>query len=200
MRRICALLACLVLAGPVPAQTVREGLPTGVPSSAVVVLDRDLLFSRSLYGRRIVADIEAATGALAAENRRIERELEAEERALTARRDGIDPSAFRVLAARFDEKVTAIRQAQDAKTRGIQQRSERAQALFFERANPVLIELVQEIGALVILDRRIVIASADQIDITTLARERIDAALGEGEGLSQPEPTPRPAPPAGAGD
>ncbi|TFL17021.1 OmpH family outer membrane protein [Jannaschia formosa] len=189
-----------MLAGPAWAEGSAGGLSSGVASSSVVVLDRDLLFTRSLFGQRIVADIEAASIALAAENRSIEAELEAEERALTARREEMEPDAFRALATAFDEKVTGIRQTQDAKARSLQQRSDRAQALFFERANPVLIELVQEIGALVILDRRIVIAAADRVDITTLARERIDTALGEGEGLGASEPAPPPAPEAPAAD
>ncbi|PWJ19315.1 OmpH family outer membrane protein [Jannaschia seohaensis] len=175
-----ALALFLALCG---APAGAQGLPSGVPASAVVVLDRDLLFTQTRFGRRILSDIEASSRELAAENRRIEAELEAEERALTERRAELPPEEFQSLADAFDEKVTGIRQTQDAKARNIQLRSDRAQAIFFEQANPILLDLVREIGALVILDRRIVIASADRVDITTLARDRIDAALGEGEGL-----------------
>ncbi len=172
------------------------GGAAGVPQSAVVVLDRDVLYASSLFGRRVGSDIDAASISLAQENKGIEIELEAEERALTERREGMDRSQFRQLAAEFDTRVTGIRQAQDAKTRAIAQQGERAQALFFEAANPILVMLARETGALVILDRRMVIASADQVDITVLARERIDAELGEGEGLRQAPPPQRPDAPA----
>lgn len=170
------------------------GLPSGVPQSAVVVLDRDALFAQSLFGQRVARDIESASQELAAENRRIETALETEEQELTARRETLDTDAFRTLAAEFDTRVVGIRRAQEAKARAIQQQSERAQALFFERSNPVLIQLARETGALVILDRRIVIASADQVDITDLARERIDAELGEGDAIGNAPPEPRPEP------
>lgn len=152
-----------------------------MPQSAVVVLDRDALFAASLFGERVRRDIAAASDALVAENRQIEKSLEAEERALTERRAGMDAGAFRELALEFDGRVTEIRQAQDAKARAIAQQGERAQQVFLERANPILVALARETGALVILDRRMVIASADQIDITRLARARIDAVLGAGD-------------------
>ena len=156
-----------------------------MPQSSVVVLDRDALFAGSLFGARVRRDVAAASDALVAENRRIEAMLEAEERALTERRAGMEADAFRELATEFDARVTEIRQTQDAKARAIAQQGERAQQIFLEQANPVLVALAQETGALVILDRRMVIASADQIDITALARARIDAVLGDGEGLRQ---------------
>ncbi|MDB2407943.1 OmpH family outer membrane protein [Jannaschia sp.] len=184
MFRAAALFALLLSLSPAWGQE----LPAGVPTSAVVVLDRDLLFARSLFGRRIMDEIEASSNALVAENRKIETELEAEERALTEQREVLEPEAFGALADAFDEKVTGIRQTQDAKARSLQLRTDRAQSVFLEQANPVLLELVNEIGALVVLDRRIVIASADSVDITVLARERIDAALGVGDGLAAPTP------------
>ncbi|CTQ50765.1 Outer membrane protein [Jannaschia donghaensis] len=193
--RLVALAACLA-ASPAMAQQTPVEPSVGIPTSAVVVLDRDLLFTGSLFGQRIARDIEAASADLAAENRQIEADLEAEERALTERRDAMDMADFRVLAAEFDNRVTSIRQTQDAKARAISQQTERAQQIFLEQANPVLVQLARDTGALVILDRRIVIASADQVDITNLALERIDAVLGDGGSLLQGPPAPRPDPPS----
>ena len=170
-----AALLAAALAGPALGQ---GGEP--VPRAPVVVLDRDVLFATSRLGQRIAADLDAASSALAEENRRIAETLEAEERALTERRDAMAPEAFDALARDFDQRVVRLRAEQDAKAREFEAEADRAQARFFERANPVLIDLAQETGALVILDRRIVIASADQVDITELARARLDAALGDG--------------------
>ena len=170
----------------------------GVPEGAVVVLDQDALFARSLFGRRLREEIETASNALASENRRIESELEAEERDLTDRRADMEPEAFRLLADAFDVRVEGIRREQDAKTRAIEQRSDRARAVFQENASPVLFDLAREVGALVILDRRVVIAAADQVDITDAAVERIDALLGDGSDLGMP-PAPRPTEP-GSGE
>ncbi|MCK0166543.1 OmpH family outer membrane protein [Jannaschia sp. S6380] len=193
--RAALLLAALLTVGPAAAQQAGSQGPSpslGVPQSSVVVLDRDALFAQSMFGRRVARDIEAASAELAVENRRIESELEAEEQALTDRRAAMNPEAFRELAADFDARVTDIRQTQAAKARAITQQGERAQALFLERANPILVELARETGALVILDRRLVIASADQVDITVLAQDRIDAALGDGTEIEPSAPQPRP--------
>lgn len=190
--RAAATLLAVLLAG-MPAAAQQADAPSGsVPRTSVVVLDRDALFAQSLFGQRAVRDLDAASTALAEENRRIQAELEAEERSLTELRAEMDRADFRQVAADFDARVNAIRQAQDAKTRAIAQQGERAQALFFEAANPILVALARETGALVILDRRMVIASADQVDITALARERIDAELGEGVALRQMPPPRRP--------
>lgn len=195
MRALLAVLLLGVTAGAAPAQDAPPRPPVAA-QSPVVVLDRDALYAQSRFGRRIARDIEIASRELAAENGRIEVELEAEEQALTEQRARMDKDAFLPLAAAFDARVTAIRETQDAKARALAQQNDRAQTLFFERANPVLVELARETGALVILDRRIVIASADQVDITALAARRIDAVLGEGEGPDTAPPIPRPARPA----
>ncbi|WP_179379945.1 OmpH family outer membrane protein [Jannaschia marina] len=199
MRGPALILGAALAFAPAIAQE-QLGPAIGVPQSAVVVLDRDALFSSSLFGQRISRDIEAASAALAAENRRIEEELEAEEQALTEQRDTMDMAAFRSLASDFDRRVTDIRERQDAKARAIAQQTERAQQIFLEQANPVLAQLAQETGALVILDRRSVIASADRIDITVLATRRIDAVLGDGGDLdasSTEDPAPGDGTPGG---
>lgn len=201
MRRIAvALAAMLTMFSSAAAQQPVPVPGGGIPSSAVVVLDRDALFSQSLFGQRIARDLEAASVDLATENRRIEAELESEERELTTRRDGMEMSDFRALASAFDSRVTAIRQAQDAKARAISQQTDRAQQIFLEQANPILVQLARETGALVILDRRIVIASADQVDITGLALTRIDEVLGDGTVLLETPPEPRPDTPTGDGN
>ena len=183
----------VVLAGL--AAAVGSATPVGaqiLPRSSVVVLDRDALFARSRFGRRARDDVETASNALAAENRRIEETLEGEERALTERRASMDPEDFRRLADEFDERVERIRGEQDAKTRALQQQSDRAQVVFQENVGAVLFDLAREVGASIILDRRFVIAASDQVDITDVAVERIDATLGDGSDLD-PVPAPRPS-------
>lgn len=174
-RAFLAGLCGTIAVGAAGAQSV-VGLP-------IVVLDRDRLYAESRFGKRVQLELEVAGRALAAENRRIEAALEAEERVLTEQRATTDPVAFRELANEFDERVEAIRQAQSTKTRSLTQSIERAQQLFFDTAGPILADLAREVGALVVLDRRQVLASAERIDITQRALERIDEELGDGPGL-----------------
>ncbi len=151
-----------------------------VVPSPVLTIDQEALFERSAFGRRAQAEFETASSALAAENRRIEAELEAEERQLTEERPGMDPAAFRELAASFDARVVEIRRTQDQKARDLGRLPEEARQEFFRAAIPTLTELVRERGAVAILDSRAVILSAEAIDITEDAIRRIDAELGDG--------------------
>ena len=166
-------LAALLFAAPLAAQT-------GVPRDAVLVLNQDRLLSQTAYGARIQTELEAASRALAAENRRIEEQLTTEELELTELRRTLPADEFRELADEFDARVSEIRLAQDAKTRDLQAQAELARQRFFEASVPILLELVEERGAAVLMDSRTVLLSAGEVDITEAAIARIDARLGEG--------------------
>ena len=193
MRRACFrwVAACAIWALLVPALQAQQ---LGLPSSPILTIASERLFVDSAFGQRVAREIEAETAVLAAENRRIEAELTAEEQALTDRRAEMDPQAFRTLADAFDTKVQEIRRAQDGKARALARRREEAQEAFFQAARPVLATLMQEAGASVILERASVFLSANATDITDLAITRIDAAIGEGQAAEATERAPDAAP------
>ena len=161
--------------GPVSAQADPEASPTGI-----LILDREQLFQRSLFGQRMQAELDAATAALAAEAQIIDERLMAEELALTEQRPTMDPADFRALADDFDARVTEIRANQVARTRDLQTQAERAQLMFIEATVPILLEIIQDRGAAVLMDDRAVLLSAESIDITEDAIAAVDAALGQG--------------------
>jgi len=177
------------VSGQVHAQGPASGAPSARPgTSAILVLNQERLLARSLYGRRIQREIEAAASALTAENREIEARLTEEELRLTELRPTMDPAEFRVLADDFDRRVEGIRTAQEAKTRDLQTRSDAAQARFFDLATPILLEMVRERGAAVLLDSRGVLLSAETVDITEAALDRLDAEIGAGGAETPPPP------------
>lgn len=183
--RGACLAVALGFAPPLWAQDVtgpRIAPDMGVFSS-VVTLDRERLFDESLMGQAILARIEAASNDLIAENRRLETALEAEERSLTARRATLPPDAFRELARDFDTKVEELRVAQEVKSRSLTRSRDSEQQRFFELAVPVLAELMQDLGAVAIIDRSAVILSFDRIDITAQAIARMNIELGDGANL-----------------
>lgn len=187
-----ALVALLDLPGgvPVSAQDVLQ-----VPSP-ILTLDQERLFNGSRSAEQVSAEIEEQSNALAAENRVIEAKLVAEELELTQRRLNLAPEDFRALAVAFDEKVQAIRTEQDAKTRELQRLRDQERQNFIRRVSPVLAGIVRERGALLVIDRRSVILSADTIDITDIAIERINAQFDSSLPGTPPTPnTPDPTPP-----
>jgi Skp family chaperone for outer membrane proteins len=76
---------------------------TGAPVSQILTLDQDRLFAESLYGKALEARLIVATQALAAENRKMEQDLAAEEADLTKKRPTMAASAFQALADAFDQ-------------------------------------------------------------------------------------------------
>lgn len=156
----------------------RAEAPRG--GSAVVVVDQDRLFDASLYGQRILAEIDSRTDELAAENRRIESELTAEERALTELRGVLSVEEFRSRAEDFDARVETLRARQDAKVRAVGRLRDEARQEFYGRVGPVLSQILAERGASVLMDRRAVLSAAEGVDITDAAIARIDDVIGDG--------------------
>ncbi|PCH67179.1 MAG: outer membrane chaperone Skp [Rhodobacteraceae bacterium] len=168
----------VVAAGSTQAQQL------GLPQGAILTISTDRTFAESQFGQRVAADVEAQSAVLAAENRRIEAELIAEEKDLTERRPGMESAAFRALADAFDQKVQSTRVTQETKARALNQIADKARVEFLQVARPILEDLMRESGAGVILERSNVFLSANATDITDLAIERIDAAIGDGAGLN----------------
>ncbi len=172
---------------PAPDATGTTAAPTNAPQ--FVTLDQDRLYGASLYGKALEAKSLAATQALAAENRKIEADLSAEEAALTTQRATQTAEAFAPLAEAFDAKVEKIRTAQEAKAKQLTADRDAGRKQFFDAAVPVLADLMREMGAYAILNRDAVVLSFDTIDITTRALAALDARLGDGTG---PAPAPNP--------
>jgi len=66
------------------------------------------------------------------------------------------------------------------------------QRRFYEAAFPVIGQLMQDMGASVILDKQTIILSLQRIDVTDQAIARIDAAIGDGSKLPDVVPAPQP--------
>jgi Skp family chaperone for outer membrane proteins len=206
MRRGLALATTLALAlalifalgpvglgfGPAQAQAV-----AAVPQ--VLTLDQNRLYTSSLYGKAMEAKALAASQSLAAENRKIEADLAAEEAQLTRQRATMAATAFQTLADAFDAKVERLRKDQQAKVAALTAERDAGRTAFFQAAVPVLGELMRELGAYAILDHGAVVLAFESIDVTDRAIAAVDAKLGDGSALPngprvQPETTvPDPA-------
>lgn len=182
-----ALALSVVLSGAAPAlaqqqQTNRSGqLETGSIISPVLTIDSERVFLESAFGKRVAAEIEERGAGLAAENRQIEADLEAEELRLTELRATTPAEEFRALADAFDRKVQETRLAQAAKGRAINALLDQEREVFLTAAAPVLERLMRKADAAVILERRSVFVSANAIDITQMAIALLDETLGSGE-------------------
>ncbi|WP_299785845.1 OmpH family outer membrane protein [uncultured Marivita sp.] len=178
-----ALFGALLCVSPVSAQQDGGLSNVGVVQSLILTVAPEALYAQSDFGQRIAREIEEESLEIAAENRRIEAELTDEERELTELRDTLDPTEFRARAEAFDEKVQRLRREQDEKARAVGQRNEEARRALLTAAQPILLQLMEESGAVAVLDRRVVLLSVDSVDITEQAIGRVNAEFGEGAAI-----------------
>ncbi|WP_158968192.1 OmpH family outer membrane protein [Chachezhania sediminis] len=178
--------------------SAQSGPPTNLqtgdaPISPLLTVRSEEVFRKSLYGQRIENDYKAQLAVLAADNRRIEAELTAEEQDLSERRAEMEQQAFADLARAFDTKVREIRRERDQALTEANRKHEQAQSRFWTDIQPILGMALHESGAAAILEQQSVIASAQAIDITDHIVARIDATLADGSTLAPADAGPDPA-------
>ncbi|WP_192841316.1 OmpH family outer membrane protein [Falsirhodobacter sp. alg1] len=155
--------------------------------SAILTVMPDRMFEESMAGKTAERRFEDASQALVAENRVLEADLAAEERALTDKRRTMPSDAFHLEAAAFDKRVEQARRGQDAKSVLITRQRDQDRKAFFQASIPILAELMQSEGALAILDRGSVFLSFDLIDVTDRAIAALDEQLGDGADIFDAE-------------
>ena len=181
LRAIVLAIAIAAPAFPVSAQQLDE------VRSPILTLDQERFFVESAWGKRAMAEIEAVSTALAAENRQIEAELTVEEKSLTEQRATLSVENFRAAADAFDAKVTMIRQQQDGKARDVGRMRDTERQQFYRAALPVMGEVMRSRGAVAILDARAIFISADVIDATDEMIATVDERVGAGPGNASSE-------------
>jgi|GEM_PF-2582772 len=150
---------------------------------AVLTVDQEAMYRQSRWGMRAQAELAAQSRQVAADNDRAFADLVADEDALTAARATLPPEEFRTRAARFDERVTAVRQEREAARNALSDMADLDRALFFQAAAPVLGRVMTARGALVVLDQRTVLIADERIDVTAATIAALDAELGDGRDI-----------------
>ena len=161
--------------GYVSAQTAN------LPSTSVIIIDKQRVLSETLYGQRLMAEMRLMEQLQIADNKRLLQELELEEARLTEQRSSMDADEFRVLAVNFDEKVQFISNQQQAKNQKRMEQRRKDQMTLMAATGPVFETLMRDTGADVIIEQRYAFIWNDAINLTDEAIERIDAFLGDGK-------------------
>lgn len=144
----------------------------------VLVIDRDALYQSSRYALQLRQDIVDKYQKDRAETRRLEDTLRAEELKLTELRKTMSPEEFAAAAQQFDERAeTARRQSEENQRQGNAELAQQERA-FFNRVRPIIGQIMVERGAtLVLQDSAAIFMKFNILDITDVARDRIDAEL-----------------------
>lgn len=176
-----------------PTQRIEGVLP-------VMTLDQEALYLRSKWGKRANADLDKRRMEIATENDRLANQFAAEEQSLTVLRQTLPADEFRKRADEFDKRVVEVRRDREAAVAALATRDSEEQQAFFRAALPLLAALMQERGAVVVLDQRAIFVASQSIDVTDALIERIDRDIGAGPLPEAPgsgtAPQPAPAPTA----
>jgi Skp family chaperone for outer membrane proteins len=177
--------------GPDPAQTGAQ-LPTStittlgaradLVAAPILTLDQDVLYLSSDWGNRAQAQLEAEGDVVAAENERLTQLLSSEEARLTEQRGTLPPAEFRTLAENFDLRATEVRRERAQAVQQLNSWAEADRSAFFRAALPLMGQMMQERGAVAVLDRRTLFVSLDAIDVTGDLIDELNSELGDGKG------------------
>ena len=167
--------AFLALAGGAAAQD-QFPIGTSVPQAQILTIDSSRLLPGTLLGQSILSALAQEREAFAAESERIAAEFREEELALTEQRDTLPREEFAKLAEEFDLRVQAARLERDEGEAALAAQAESQEVLFLREVRPILGQIMDEAGAVVLLESETVLLRNGAIDVTTLAITRINEA------------------------
>jgi len=144
-------------------------------SLPILLLDQERLLRGSKLGQAFLKESRDKELRLVERRRRIDSELEAEEKRLTDLRDETPAEDFRKLADAFDEKVVRLRAEQEQASVELTQELDDSRKRFFQQAAPVITSIMQEFGALVVMEQRNVLVSVNGLNITNRAIAQLDS-------------------------
>ncbi|MGB1236054.1 MAG: OmpH family outer membrane protein [Planktomarina sp.] len=144
----------------------------------VLVIDRVSLYQSSRYALQLRQDIVEKYQNQSAETRRLEHTLRAEELKLTELRKTMSPEDFAVAAQKFDDRAEAARRNAEENQRAADTELAQQERAFFLRVRPIIGQIMVERGATLVLeDSAAIFMKFNILDITDVARDRIDAEL-----------------------
>lgn len=168
---------------PLPSSTITTpGTAEQALNAPILTLDQDVLYLSSDWGKRAQAQLEAEGDVITAENERLTELLSSEETRLTEQRATLPPAEFRKLAESFDQRATDVRRERAQAVQLLNAWAEADRGAFFRAALPMMGEIMQDHGAVAVLDRRTLFVSLDAIDVTQDLIAQLNQELGDGQG------------------
>lgn len=177
---VAVLLALAPIAGAQQPGSFSLPMGTTAAREPILTIDSDELYQQSAWGRRVAAEIEAEGNKIAEENARLEAQFSTEEQELTELRATLPADEFRSRANEFDARAQTVRRERAQALVVLQDKTANEHAAFLQAVLPIMSTLMEERGALVILEQRGVFISANRIDVTEELLARIDAQIGAG--------------------
>ena len=156
-----------------------------------VVLDVEVVFQNSKFGKAAAEVLAEARKDQLSENAELILALSKEEQALTKQRQSMTHEDFQPLAEDFDQKVRALRLAQDDKSKAVEQAFEDKRLEFFNALPKVLDAVLESRNAQAVLDRRVLLYARQIFDVTDDVIVAVDDAYEAGNFGSERAQNPK---------
>jgi outer membrane protein len=172
-----AAAAAPAQAAPAAAAPAGAAATSAVQSPRIVVIDRQQLLQRSAAGKDIFTQTQTLS-------KQLETQLRTEEGQLQTEATQLQQQMAIMAADVRAQKEKDFNSKQQAFQTKVQQRQAQIQASFNQAArqvevalDPILQAIMKERGANMVLDRSAVIVATSDVDVTSLALQRLDRAL-----------------------
>lgn len=162
-----AVLAVACLASPALSQNQQP-----LSSQDILVVDRERVLRDSAPGRALAAAVQEQRLALQSASAEVEKAMEAEETAIDKIRDSLTPQQFEERLRDFDQRVRQVRRDSQQASQALHARINDARREMGQALNLVLRDILEERGALVLLNAQTVIMARGEIDITAEAIDK----------------------------
>ena len=179
MMRAHVILFCLAIAASLDAAMAQNTAETRAPTvQPVLVLSQERLFTESQKGQSLLEAEGARRQAHRREGEELDRVLEEEERRLTTMRSVLAAAEFDQLADAFDDKVNKVRNEHQQKSEQLGIEIEKSRQEFLQELVPIVAQIMQQRGASLVFERRQVLFTGPNVDITPEVIAIMDKAAG----------------------
>ena len=147
------------------------------PNTSIAIVDLNLILSESKAAKGATKDFEKIQKDTESEIVESDKSMLEERNKLIEQQSVIAPEAFEVKAQDYEKKLQNYQSEKQNKLRKLENVLQTARNEILENVKPILEELSQELGVTVILEKKSVLLSATNMDITDDVIKKLNKQL-----------------------
>lgn len=196
--RLPAISVVSTLAFLIGALSFAHSAPAGI---GVIYVDRNALFNESKAGIDVTNQIGALKKSMEDDLGKKADKLKLDEDQLSGQQSLLSQDAFQAKVKDAQNKRMGLQREAEDKQRQLQSAIINAQGKIWQAAGPVLDDILREKQAMIVIDRAAIVRGTTEIDVTSLAVERLNQklpavkielpALAQAARPAQPAPAPQ---------
>lgn len=159
------------------ATSINQTQAQAIPVAKIMLIDFGRVTTESLVGQDVAAQLDANRGRLEARASQLDQELSFEREELERQQSIIAPDAFEERVRAFQQRqLTAQRELEELN--GQHQRAAQQASIEIQRVlRPIIIEVMNDRGATMVLDKNTAYHATGGLDVTTTIIEKLNSAL-----------------------